>query len=46
MNDPKIASNTFGIDLTGAFRTASFGGEKLDLGAGIDPAMTPKTPGL
>ncbi|MBP7721302.1 MAG: hypothetical protein KA155_02090 [Alphaproteobacteria bacterium] len=45
MNDPKIASNTFGIDLTGAFRTASFGGDKLNLDA-ADPAMAPKTPGL
>lgn len=45
MTDNKIASNTFGIDLTGAFRTASYGGEKLSLNT-VDLAAAPETPKL
>lgn len=33
-----IASDSYGIDLTGTFRTAAFGGDKLEVGAA--PAIT------
>ncbi|HQX28307.1 MAG TPA: hypothetical protein PKX38_10290 [Alphaproteobacteria bacterium] len=45
MNDEITARNSFGITLKDAFRTASFGGDKLSLDT-VDPAMAPKTPGL
>ena len=44
IDNPIIASNSFGIDLEGTFRTAAFGGEALTVENNIThtPDVIPK----
>lgn len=35
-NSVTVASDSFGVDLQGSFRTASFGGEKLGMQADVN----------